>query len=197
MSVFGIVFLFLFSGNVTLRAGVGLEPARADRHALRTGLALAPAAALAAFLYRLILDFVTGPFALDILSPVLFLFVSGTAVALVSLAMPAGRGGQDAGHRSRGYPEALSRSLADGFLFAVALLVSRADTGIADSLLAGFAAGLGRWAATGLLESLSRKNETEDVPKALRGVPIYFISASLVALAFGGLDQILARVFGV
>jgi len=55
-----------------------------------------------------------------------------------------------------------------------------------ESTVQGFAAGVGFTLALLLMAGLRERLESADVPKPLRGVPIAFIMASLMALAFMG-----------
>jgi Na+-translocating ferredoxin:NAD+ oxidoreductase subunit A len=55
-----------------------------------------------------------------------------------------------------------------------------------QSTVQGFAAGLGFTLALLLMAGLRERLETADIPKPLRGTPIAFIMASLMALAFMG-----------
>ncbi len=55
-----------------------------------------------------------------------------------------------------------------------------------ESTVQGFAAGIGFTLALLLMAGLRERLEAADVPKPLRGVPIAFIMASLMALAFMG-----------
>jgi electron transport complex protein RnfA len=56
----------------------------------------------------------------------------------------------------------------------------------AKSVLQGFGAGLGFTLAMVLMSGIRERLELADVPKPLRGIPIAFITASLMALAFLG-----------
>lgn len=55
-----------------------------------------------------------------------------------------------------------------------------------ESVVQGFAAGVGFTLALLLMAGLRERLESANVPKPLRGVPIAFIMASLMALAFMG-----------
>jgi electron transport complex protein RnfA len=55
-----------------------------------------------------------------------------------------------------------------------------------ESTVQGFAAGIGFTMALLLMAGLRERLESAEVPKPLRGVPIAFIMASLMALAFMG-----------
>ena len=58
-----------------------------------------------------------------------------------------------------------------------------------ESFTAGIAAGLGFTLAIILMSNIREKLEMTPVRKVFRGVPIAFISASLMALAFMGFDS--------
>ncbi len=55
-----------------------------------------------------------------------------------------------------------------------------------ESLIHGFAAGIGFTLALVLMAGLREKLDMGDIPKPLRGIPIAFILASLMSLAFMG-----------
>ena len=55
-----------------------------------------------------------------------------------------------------------------------------------ESLVQGFGAGIGFTIALLLMAGLREKLEMCDIPKPLKGVPIAFIMASLMSLAFMG-----------
>ncbi len=55
-----------------------------------------------------------------------------------------------------------------------------------ESIVQGFGAGIGFTLAILLMAGLRERLELADVPKSLRGVPIAFIMASLMSLAFMG-----------
>jgi electron transport complex protein RnfA len=55
-----------------------------------------------------------------------------------------------------------------------------------ESLVRGFAAGIGFTLAIVLMAGLREKLDMADIPQPLRGVPIAFIMASLMSLAFMG-----------
>ena len=55
-----------------------------------------------------------------------------------------------------------------------------------ESLIQGFSAGIGFTLALVLMAGLREKLEMSNVPKPLRGLPIAFIMASLMSLAFMG-----------
>ena len=66
------------------------------------------------------------------------------------------------------------------------------------SFFAGFSAGVGFLLAIVIMSSLREKLETEWIPRAFRGIPIAFITAGLMALAFMAFDKaLLNNLFGL
>ena len=55
-----------------------------------------------------------------------------------------------------------------------------------ESVINGFAAGIGFMIAIVLFAGVRERLEYSDIPKALKGLPIALISASLLAMAFLG-----------
>jgi electron transport complex protein RnfA len=55
-----------------------------------------------------------------------------------------------------------------------------------NSVVQGFAAGVGFTLAMVIMSGIRERLETADVPESMRGVPIAFITAGLVAIAFLG-----------
>ena len=82
-------------------------------------------------------------------------------------------------------------------VLGIAFICVNNEYSILQSVVAGFAAGLGFTLAIILMSSIREKLDRVKVPKALRGAPIAFISAGLMALAFMAFDMaILKNIFG-
>jgi len=61
-----------------------------------------------------------------------------------------------------------------------------------ETVINGFSAGLGFLLALVMMAGIREKLELADVPEYLKGVPITFITASLMSLAFMGFSGMLA-----
>ena len=71
-------------------------------------------------------------------------------------------------------------------ILGVAVLNINESYSFIESLIHGFAAGIGFTLALVLMAGLREKLDMADIPKPLRGIPIAFILASLMSLAFMG-----------
>lgn len=67
-----------------------------------------------------------------------------------------------------------------------ALLFVERDYGFVESVVFGFAAGLGFTLALILFSGVRERLETADIPEAFKGMPITLIAASLVSITFMG-----------
>jgi len=91
------------------------------------------------------------------------------------------------------FPEAAINSAALG----VVLIIRRGSYGAAEGLVAGVAAGLGYALVMVILSAIRQRLDVEQVPRAMRGLPLQLVSAGLLALAFVAFDRaFLARVLG-
>jgi len=57
----------------------------------------------------------------------------------------------------------------------------------------GVLAGLGFWLALVLFDDLIQRSEHPDVPSALRGLPVALLGASVMTMAFSGLNGLFAQ----
>ncbi len=71
-------------------------------------------------------------------------------------------------------------------VLGAALLNVAAHYNFIESIVHGFTAGIGFTIALILMAGIREKLELADVPKSMRGIPITFIMAGLIALAFLG-----------
>lgn len=65
-----------------------------------------------------------------------------------------------------------------------------------ESLVNSFGAGVGFLAAMVMFSGVRGKMETADIPKALQGLPITLIAASIVALSMLGFAGLVEGIFG-
>jgi len=78
-------------------------------------------------------------------------------------------------------------------VLGVAVLNINETLNFIESLIRGFAAGIGFTLALVLMAGLREKLEMSNIPESLRGVPIAFIMASLMSMAFVGFSGLALR----
>ncbi|MFC1490435.1 electron transport complex subunit RsxA [Candidatus Latescibacterota bacterium] len=78
-------------------------------------------------------------------------------------------------------------------VLGVALLNIKDNSNFIDSIITGFGAGIGFTLVLVLMAGLREKLEMCDVPKPLRGVPLAFIMASLMSMAFWGFGGLVLK----
>ena len=78
-------------------------------------------------------------------------------------------------------------------VLGVAVLNINETLNFIESLIRGFAAGIGFTLALVLMAGLREKLEMSNIPEPLRGVPIAFIMASLMSMAFVGFSGLALR----
>jgi len=74
-------------------------------------------------------------------------------------------------------------------VLGVAVININKNYNLINSILNGFFGGLGFMLALFLLAVIREKLELSDVPKSFKGIPIAFISAGIIALAFLAFDK--------
>ena len=76
-------------------------------------------------------------------------------------------------------------------VLGIAIIAVGKNYNAIESFVAGMAAGLGFLLAIVLMSCIREKLADTDIPKPFKGVPIAFITASLMALAFMAFDAAL------
>jgi len=71
-------------------------------------------------------------------------------------------------------------------VIGVLLLNADESYNFIESLVASLGAGAGFTLVMALMSGIREKLELSDIPKAMKGLPVIFITAALMALAFGG-----------
>ena len=188
MSGIGLVFYFVFGGNVLVQWGllpVGDDTRMASPLAIITFMV---ASSFAALFDGLVYRHVLTPLGLESMSPVLFaLLLFGVAGAFQGIRALAGKARLDL-YGDRTFQATM-------VLYAVGMMATGRFSSIWYLLGGGAAAAFGYIAATHFLEAIMSRMELEPIPALFRGTPIRFISAGLIAMAFSGVDASFFTVF--
>ncbi|MEM9423186.1 MAG: Rnf-Nqr domain containing protein [Spirochaetota bacterium] len=198
MSSAGILFSYIFISNVVLTRFLGLCPffgvSRNLSGALGMGAAVTFVLTLSSLICSFLYYFVLVPLRLEFLQLLLFIFVIASLVQFTRQVMEKF---SPSLHKVLGlYLPLITSNCA---VLGVILWNTNTDGyNVAESTLAGFAAGLGFSLVLILMAGIRvRLEEARQVPPFLRGTPIAFISAGLMALGFYLFDFELLRNLGL
>jgi len=183
-----LVVLFLgliFVNNFVFARFLGLCPymgvSRKMTDSVGMGLAVIFVLLLSAVSAWCIQAYVLLPLHLEFLQTIVFILVIATLVQLVEMVLMK-------------FSPALYRALGiylplittNCIILAVALINVREGNGLLKTVVTTLGAGLGFMLALVLMSSIRERLDTTDVPEALKGEPIAFIVAGLIAIAFMG-----------
>ncbi|MEE9307604.1 MAG: electron transport complex subunit RsxA [Spirochaetia bacterium] len=192
MSYVGIIITFVFINNFILAQFLGLCPfigvSRNTDSAVGMGFAVIFVMSMASLatwaVYRLILV----PLHIEYLQTISFILIIAALVQLVEMVImkispPL--------YKALGiYLPLITTNCA---VLGIALIAVRSDYNAMESFVAGIAAGIGFLLAIVVMSTIRERLDKEWVPKPFRGVPISFITAGLMALAFMAFDKALLK----
>ncbi len=192
MSYVGIIITFVFINNFILVQFLGLCPfigvSRNTDSAVGMGFAVIFVMSMASLatwaVYRLILV----PLHIEYLQTISFILIIAALVQLVEMVImkispPL--------YKALGiYLPLITTNCA---VLGIALIAVRSDYNAMESFVAGIAAGIGFLLAIVVMSTIRERLDKEWVPKPFRGVPISFITAGLMALAFMAFDKALLK----
>jgi electron transport complex protein RnfA len=193
MTYVAILITFVLIENFILTKFLGLCPfigvSKKMDSAIGMGFAVIFVMSLASLVTWIVWNYLLVPLELTFLKTVTFILVIATLVQFVEMVIqkispPL--------YKALGiYLPLITTNCA---VLGVALIaVVDRKLNILESFFAGFSAGVGFLLAILLMSSLREKFETEWVPKPFRGIPIAFITAGLMALAFMAFDKALLK----
>lgn len=188
--LFGILITTIFINNYVLSQMLGLCPflgvSKKIDSAIGMGMAVIFVMTLASFITFLIYKYVLLPFDIVYLKTITFIIVIASLVQLVEMAI-----------------EKVSPTLYQALGIFLPLITTNcavlgvavlninsgfitAEMGLLKSVVQGVGAGLGFTLALLLMAGIRERLELANVPKNLAGLPITFVTAGLLALAFLG-----------
>ena len=188
MRIIAILLTYIFITNFILVKFLGLCPfigvSKNSESAIGMGLAVSFVAGTASAVCWCVYYGLLVPFGLEYLQTIAFILVIAALVQLVEMVL-------------RKMSPSLYKALG---IFLPLITTNCAVLGIAiinideaynllESFTAGIAAGLGFTMAIILMSNIREKLELKPVRKSFKGVPIAFISAGLMALAFMAFDN--------
>lgn len=188
MSYIGILVTYIFVQNFILVQFLGLCPfigvSRNSESAIGMGIAVTFVTAIASVVCWAVYHFLLVPFALDYLRTIAFILVIAALVQLVEMVI---KKMSPALYKALGiYLPLITTNCA---VLGIAIIAIDNNYNLLESFFAGLAAGLGFTMAIILMSNIREKLEMTEVRSVFKGVPIAFISAGLMALAFMAFDK--------
>ena len=188
MSYIGIIITYVFVQNFILVQFMGLCPfigvSKNSESALGMGMAVTFVTAVASVVCYMVFYFLLVPFGLEYLKTVAFILVIAALVQLVEMVV---RKMSPSLYKALGiFLPLITTNCA---VLGIAILNIDNGYNLLESFFAGLAAGLGFTLAIVLMRNIREKLELTPVRKSYNGIPIAFISAGLMALAFMAFDK--------
>jgi len=182
-NLISIIIGAIFVNNFILTRFLGLCPffgvSKKTKPALGMGLAVIFVMTLASVVTWTIYNFVLVPLNLQYLQIITFILVIATLVQFVELFL---KKANPVLYKSLGiYLPLITTNCA---VLGVALLNVQEGYSFIAALVFGISAGVGFLLALLLMSGIRERLEVSNVPKAFEGLPIAFIVAALMSLAF-------------
>jgi len=193
MTYIGILFTFILIENFILTKFLGLCPfigvSRRLDSAVGMGFAVIFVMSLASLVTWIIYNAILVPLGLQYLQIIAFILVIATLVQLVEMGIQ--KISQPLYKALGIYLPLITTNCAVMGIALIAVVNEGYDA--LGSFVAGVSAGAGFLMAILLMSSLRERFETEWVPKPFRGVPVAFVTAGLMAMAFMAFDKALLK----
>ena len=196
MSYIGILVTYIFVQNFILVQFLGLCPfigvSKNTESAVGMGAAVTFVTAIASVVCWAVYEFLLAPFGLEYLRTIAFILVIAALVQLVEMVIRKMSPGL---YKALGiYLPLITTNCA---VLGIAIINIDNGYNLLESFTAGLAAGLGFTMAIILMSCIREKLDMTPVRRVFRGVPIAFISAGLMALAFMMFDKSLIANLGL
>ncbi|MFC2821463.1 MAG: electron transport complex protein RnfA [Sphaerochaeta sp.] len=188
MRIIAILITYIFINNFILVKFLGLCPfigvSKNSESAIGMGLAVSFVTGTASAVCWCVYYGLLVPFALEYLKTIAFILVIAALVQLVEMVL---KKMSPALYKALGiFLPLITTNCA---VLGIAIINIDESFNLLESFTAGIAAGLGFTMAIILMSNIREQLELKPVRRHFKGVPIAFISAGLMALAFMAFDN--------
>jgi Na+-translocating ferredoxin:NAD+ oxidoreductase subunit A len=189
-TLLGIIISMIFVNNLILTKFLGLCPffgvSKNTKNALGMGMAVVFVMTIASTVTWVLQYKVLIPLNLAFLQIISFILVIAFLVQLVEIFI---RKFSPTLHKSLGiYLPLITTNCA---VLGIAFINIQENFTFIQALVAGISAGIGFTLALLLMSGIRERMEMYDVPKPFKGLPVAFIIASLMSLAFMGFGGVI------
>ena len=188
MSYIGIIVTYVFISNFILVQFMGLCPfigvSKNSESAIGMGLAVTFVTGVASVVCWCVYEGLLVPLNLQYLKTIAFILVIAALVQLVEMVL---KKMSPALYKALGiFLPLITTNCA---VLGIALINVDESFNLLESFTSGVSAGLGFTMAIVLMSNIRERLELKPVRRLFKGVPIAFISAGLMALAFMAFDK--------
>ncbi|MDO4738613.1 MAG: electron transport complex subunit RsxA [Bacteroidales bacterium] len=199
LSLILIIITAIFVNNVVLAQFLGICPFLGVSKKVDTasgmGMAVTAVLVVATIVTYLIQVYVLNAFGLEYLQTIAFILVIAALVQMIEIIL---KKTMPALYQALGV--FLPLITTNCCILGVAILVIQKDYDLLEGIIYALSTGLGFLLAMVLFAGLREQLDLVNVPKSFEGVPIAFVTASLLAMAFmgfSGVDGGLKILFGL
>ncbi|MBQ2364085.1 MAG: electron transport complex subunit RsxA [Alistipes sp.] len=189
ITLFAIVVGAIFVNNVVLSQFLGICPFLGVSSKVETSLGMGMAVtfvmALSAVVTWCLQTYVLVPFDIEYMQTIVFILVIASLVQMVEIVL---KKVSPAMYQALGiFLPLITTNCA---VLGVAIIVVQKDFSLLYGVVYSVAIAIGFALALVLFAGIRERLELENVPKAMRGVPIALIAAGLLAMAFMGFANV-------
>lgn len=192
MSYLAIIITYVLISNFILTQFLGMCPfigvSKNVESAVGMGFAVTFVMGMASLVTWIIQNYILVPLNIVFLQTITFILIIAALVQFVEMviqkiAPPL--------YKALGiYLPLITTNCA---VLGIALIAVRSNYNAIESLLAGISGGLGFLLAILIMSTIREKLDTEHIPKTFKGIPIAFVVAALMAMAFMAFDKALLK----
>lgn len=183
--IFSIIISSIFINNIIFAKFLGCCPfmgvSKKMNASLGMGMAVTFVITIASAVTWLVYTFLLEPFGLAYLQTIAFILIIASLVQFVEMAIQK---------TSPSLYKALGVFLplitTNCAVLGVAIINIQTGYNFIETIVNGFSVAIGFSLALVLLAGIREKLEFNDIPKSFQGVPIAFVTAGLLAMAFMG-----------
>lgn len=189
ITLIAIIIGAIFVNNVVLSQFLGICPFLGVSSKVETSLGMGMAVtfvmALAAIVTWCLQNYILVPFGIEYMQTIVFILVIAALVQMVEIVL---KKVSPALYQALGiFLPLITTNCA---VLGVAILMVQKDFSLITGVVYAVATAIGFALALVLFAGIRERLDVEDVPQALRGVPIALITASLLAMAFMGFANV-------
>ena len=189
ITLIAIIIGAIFVNNVVLSQFLGICPFLGVSSKVETSLGMGMAVtfvmALSAVVTWCLQNYILVPFGIEYMQTIVFILVIAALVQMVEIVLKK---------VSPSLYQALGIFLplitTNCAVLGVAILMVQKEFGLLTGVVYSVSTALGFALALVLFAGIRERLDVEDVPQALKGVPIALITASLLAMAFMGFANV-------